>query len=262
MSVMTLYPYLYSDICWVFDDQQTSLKEEAFVLGASEMISTLLAAKCIPDARYGFALRFSDQPFDHDVELRLLLPEEASRATGQPVMGLPGTGNWYAGDVTGQTMVAWLCPALYEYFAEAPKRIFVKAEKLPVGVDRFGTSAATIRRHVATCRQSRAFSPGSVRLIGRSAIATMIQRIHALSGGEPFQTSQIVNPRFEKVMAARCKSAAGLGLSSSILVLRGTNWAFWSLVLRVLCGSQARSIWLSMAYIVVPPIEDARSRIS
>lgn len=32
-------------------------------------------------------------------------------------------------------MVAWLCPALYEYFAEAPKRIFVKAEKLPEGVD-------------------------------------------------------------------------------------------------------------------------------
>jgi hypothetical protein len=135
MSVMTLYPYRYQDICWVFDDQQTSLKEEAFVLGASEMISTLITAKNIPNAERGLAMSFSDQQFDHDVELRLLSPEEAARATGQPVTGLPGTGNWYAGDVTGQTMVAWLCPALYEYFAEAPKRIFVKAEKLPAGVD-------------------------------------------------------------------------------------------------------------------------------
>ncbi len=135
MSVMTLYPYRYQDICWVFDDQQTGLKVEAFVLGASEMISTLLAAKKISTAERGFAMSFSDKQFDHDVELRLLSHEEAARATGQPVTGLPGTGNWYAGDVTGQTMVAWLCPALYEYFAEAPKRIFVKAEKLPVRVD-------------------------------------------------------------------------------------------------------------------------------
>jgi hypothetical protein len=56
MSVMTLYPYLYQDICWVFDDPQTGLKEEAFVLGASEMISTLLAAKRIPNAERGFVL--------------------------------------------------------------------------------------------------------------------------------------------------------------------------------------------------------------
>ena len=135
MAVMTLYPYLYSDICWVFDDQQTGLKEEAFVLGASEMISTLITAKGIPNAEHGFTLRFSDQPFDHDVELRLLSPEQAARATGKPVTGLPGTGNWYAGNVAGEQMVAWLCPALYEYFESAPKRIFVKAEKLPAGVD-------------------------------------------------------------------------------------------------------------------------------
>ena len=33
-------------------------------------------------------------------------------------------------------MVAWLCPALYEYFQEAPQKILVKAgEGLPEGVD-------------------------------------------------------------------------------------------------------------------------------
>ncbi len=135
MSVMTLYPYLYHGMCWVFDDPQTGLKEEAFVLGASEMISTLLEAKGIPNAEHGFTLSFSDEPFDHDVELARLSAEEASKAINQRVTGLPATGNWYAGVVAGEKMVAWLCPALDVYFAEAPKRIFVKAEKLPEGVD-------------------------------------------------------------------------------------------------------------------------------
>ena len=135
MSVMTLYPYLYQDICWVFDDLQTGLKEEAFVLGASEMISTLIAAKAIPDAEHGFAMSFSDEPFDHDVELTWVSPRQAAKALKQSVTSLPAVGNWYSGIVAGEKMVAWLCPALYEYFAEAPKRIFVKAEKLPAGID-------------------------------------------------------------------------------------------------------------------------------
>ena len=139
MAVMTLYPYLYHDMCWVFDDPQTGLKEEAFVLGASEMISKLLEAKRIPNAERGFAMLFSDEPFDHDVELTLLSPEQAARATGQPISGHPATGNWYTGNVAGEKMVCWLCPALYEYFREAPPRIFVKAEKLPQASIPFGT---------------------------------------------------------------------------------------------------------------------------
>jgi len=135
MGTMTLYPYRYQDICWVFDDPQTGLKEEAFVLGASEMISTLLTAKRIPRAEQGFALHFSDEPFDHDVQLSWMAPQEAAAATQQPVSSLPTIGNWYAGNVAGQQMVAWLCPALYEYFDEAPRKIFVKAEPLPAGID-------------------------------------------------------------------------------------------------------------------------------
>jgi hypothetical protein len=83
MTVMTLYPYFYQDICWVFDDPQTGLKEEAFVLGASEMISRLLSEKEIPDAEHGFALSFSDQPFEHDVKLTWL-PISASRTSNRP----------------------------------------------------------------------------------------------------------------------------------------------------------------------------------
>jgi len=135
MSVMTLYPYLYQNICWVFDDPQTGLKEEAFVLGASELISRLLEAKEIPNAERGFALSFSDQPFAYDVKLTWISPEQAAKAIGGPVCSLPQVGNWYSGFVAGETMTAWLCPALYEYFDAAPKRIFVKAEKLPDGID-------------------------------------------------------------------------------------------------------------------------------
>jgi Family of unknown function (DUF6717) len=152
MSVMTLYPYLYQDICWVFDDPQTGLKEEAFVLGASEMITALIRAKRIPDAERGFAMSFSDEPFDHDVELAWTEPHEAARAAGQPIGRVPGVGNWYTGVVAGQKMVAWLCPALYEYFAGAPRRIFVKAEKLPAGIDpiwHVGRDAPEARRYMS-----------------------------------------------------------------------------------------------------------------
>src|ERR1700751_2574579 len=116
MSVMTLCPYFYQGMFWVFDDPQTGLKEEAFVLGASEIISRLIEAKGIRNAKHGFALSFSDQPFDHDVELTWLSPEEAAEALNQPENSLPATGNWYTGVVAGEKMVCWLCPALYEYF--------------------------------------------------------------------------------------------------------------------------------------------------
>ena len=133
MKVMTLYPYLYEGICWVFDDQDAGLKEEAFVLGASEMISRLVEDKHIPNADRGFSLSFSDQPFDHDVDLSWLSPEQAAKGLDQSLASLPAVGNWYSGIIAGKKMVAWLCPALYEYFQIAPETIFVKAEKLPEG---------------------------------------------------------------------------------------------------------------------------------
>jgi hypothetical protein len=153
MSVMTLYPYLYQGVCWVFDDPQTGLKEEAFVLGASEMISALVEAKRIPNAQRGFAMSFCDEPFDdHDVQLTWITPDEAARAKGEPVGHLPGVGNWYAGLVAGKQMVAWLCPALYEYFTAAPPRIFVDARPLPAGVDpiwHVGRNAPEARRYMS-----------------------------------------------------------------------------------------------------------------
>lgn len=121
-NTLTLYPYLESGT-WVFDDERTGLKEEAFVLGATDMITTLVEAKQIPHATRGFALTFSDQPFaGHDVRI------DWQRSD-------PASGNWYAGDVADRRMECWLCPALLLYFASPPRRIFVRAEPLPAGVN-------------------------------------------------------------------------------------------------------------------------------
>jgi hypothetical protein len=132
MPVMTLYPYLLGNT-WVFDDPATGLKEEAFVFGSSEMIHRLVRAKGIPNVAQGFSLHFSDKPFDHDVELCWIGDSAGGEQPAQTESGLVGT--WYHGAVAGQQMTGWLCPALFFYFSSAPRRIYIKAEKLPSGVD-------------------------------------------------------------------------------------------------------------------------------
>src|SRR6266576_136048 len=104
MPQLTVYPYLYEQTCWVFDDPRTGLKEEAFVLGMTEMISKVVEAKGIPNAAKGFALTFSAEPFDHDVELAWLSPAEAVAAGGGGGAGHPGLGNWYRAVVYGEEM--------------------------------------------------------------------------------------------------------------------------------------------------------------
>lgn len=110
-----------------FDDPRTGLKEEAFACGATEMISRLVEAKGILDAEDGFELSFGDASFEgHDAVLTWL------RADDQQ-LGM--AGNWYKGEVAGEMMEGWLCPALFLYFQSAPPLIYVRAEKLPVGVN-------------------------------------------------------------------------------------------------------------------------------
>ncbi len=140
---LTLYPYLLGGSCWVFDDERTGLKEEAFVLGMTEMISRVVRSKQVPDAERGFAMTFSDRPFEgHDVVLRWL------RSDG-------GLGNWYEGTVVGERMEGWLCPALLLYFQEAPRAIFVRCDPLPPGVTPIWEPppGATARRFVEPPRQ-------------------------------------------------------------------------------------------------------------
>ena len=122
MNTLRLYPYFLHDSTWVFDDERTGLKEEAFVRGMTPMISWLVALKGIAGASKGFQLEFADQPFDgHDASLTWLRDGD---------MG----GNWYSATIGGKAMEGWLCPALTLYFKTPPKQLYVRVDKLPPGI--------------------------------------------------------------------------------------------------------------------------------
>jgi hypothetical protein len=152
MPNLTIYPYLLGGTAWVFDDERHRLKEEAFILGTDEIIARIVEAKAIPNSAQGVALTFGPEPFDCDVELNWIPPAEAAEARRYAVDWLPRAGNWYRGMVFGQDMVGWICPALFLYFAEAPRAIYVKIEPLPAGVKpiwHVDPNDPTVRRFVS-----------------------------------------------------------------------------------------------------------------
>lgn len=109
-SLVVLVPYLYGGT-WVFDDPAAGLQREPFVAGVPEMINLLV--RDIPGATNGFRLLFSTQAFPgHQKKLTWVRPE--------------GGGNYYRMD--DPPMEGWLCPALFRYYREAPRELYVKAE--------------------------------------------------------------------------------------------------------------------------------------
>ena len=110
-SIMVLMPYRYAGT-WVFDDPAVGLRKEPFVAGIPEMIDAMV--KDIPGADQGFRLLFSTQPFPGCADK--LIWRRGDR-----------TGNWYYSE--RQKKEGWLCPGLFKYYKEAPKELYVKAEK-------------------------------------------------------------------------------------------------------------------------------------
>ena len=109
-SINLIIPYRYEG-SWVFDDPKVGLDKEPFVSGADTMIDHLVSG--ITNAAEGFRLLFSATPFPgYSVKLEWRREEHG--------------GNWYYSPEF--SMEGWLCPALFKYFAEAPKEIYVKAE--------------------------------------------------------------------------------------------------------------------------------------
>jgi len=123
-----IQPYWCAD-CWVFDDASKGLQKESLegrfeaelreirLLarliggGVTKMIDYLV--KDIPDAREGFMLLFSSQPFaGYQVELSRIAGEDG---------GCLYRGKNYSAE-------AWLCPALFTYFETAPESLYMKAE--------------------------------------------------------------------------------------------------------------------------------------
>jgi len=120
-SMMVINPYWHMGT-WVFDDPQAELQQEPFVSGADDILTELVTLYDIPNARDGFKLLFSDNPFPGYQAKGTWLREE--------IPGDPSGGNWYQSEVGGREMEGWLCPALFKYFDEAPKEIYVKVESL------------------------------------------------------------------------------------------------------------------------------------
>ena len=110
-SIFVIAPYRYHGT-WVFDEPRVGLSHEAFVEGIPQLIDKL--AKDIPDADKGFRLLFSDAPF----------PKYSTKLVWRRKdIG----GNWYYSEEFDAE--GWLCPSLYKFFPQAPKEIYVKAEK-------------------------------------------------------------------------------------------------------------------------------------
>ena len=111
-ALFVISPYWHHGT-WVFDDPARDLRQEPFVAGVPAMIDQLVAG--LPNARKGFRLIFSDQPFPGYQRAFTLTRGEYS-------------GSWYRCD--DPPMEGWLCPALFKYFDEAPKTLYAKAEPL------------------------------------------------------------------------------------------------------------------------------------
>jgi hypothetical protein len=110
-AINIIVPYKHHGM-WVFDDARVGLDKEPFVAGADTLIDHIVAD--IPDAANGFVLIFSSSAFPgHQHRFKWLRADEDG-------------GNWYYSDAFG--MEGWLCPALFKYFEEAPKQIYVQAK--------------------------------------------------------------------------------------------------------------------------------------
>jgi len=109
-AINVIAPYKYLDM-WVFDEPRVGLTQDPFVSGADSMIDHVVAD--IPNAEQGFVMLFAETPFPGH-QLRL----EWRRRDGG--------GNWYYSSQL--SMEGWLCPALFKYFAETPKELYVQVK--------------------------------------------------------------------------------------------------------------------------------------
>ena len=114
-ALMTLRPYKWGTM-WVFDDAAVGLRKEPFVSGIPEILDDLLGENNINDPDNGYYLTFSATPFPgYQREMDWI---EADKG-----------GNWYeCENEQGAMKEGWLCPALFKYYDDAPKKLYAKVE--------------------------------------------------------------------------------------------------------------------------------------
>jgi hypothetical protein len=110
-AINVIAPYKYHGM-WVFDDPRVGLVREPFVAGADTMIDRVV--ENIPEAEKGFLMVFSATAFPgHQFKLEWRRGDSS--------------GNWYYSQELD--MEGWLCPALFKYFQNAPKEIYVQVKE-------------------------------------------------------------------------------------------------------------------------------------
>jgi hypothetical protein len=110
-SLFVIKPYFDNDSqAWVFDDKERGLHKEALVLGADILCEALYE-------KYGdFSASFSANYIpDSDIVLHRITEPSKER------------GTWYQEETTHQE--AWLCPALFKFFDEAPDSIYLRVNR-------------------------------------------------------------------------------------------------------------------------------------
>lgn len=113
--INVIYPYSTPNGGWYFDDSRVGLLQEAFVLGIDTIITHI--TKDIPGAIHEFQCMFSGGYFPGYSHKLIFIEKDDLK-----------TGNWY--QLEGTELKGWLCPALYKYYEQAPKEIYIKIEPL------------------------------------------------------------------------------------------------------------------------------------
>ena len=112
-SIMIIHPY-WKHKTWCFSDEVTGLVAEPFFSGIPQIINTLLEKEFDIEAPTdNFTAIFSATPFPNYTGVLNHVESDEY-----------GVGNWYQ----YEDMKGWLCPALFKYFSEAPKQIYVKVQ--------------------------------------------------------------------------------------------------------------------------------------
>lgn len=110
-EINVISPYLDNGV-WVFDGPDKNLVKEALIAGIPEIIEHVCQNENIENYKNGFSVVFSKNPFPgHKVVLDHVKQDEY------------GSGNYY--QLKGTDFIGWLCPALFKYFTEAPKQIYI-----------------------------------------------------------------------------------------------------------------------------------------
>jgi hypothetical protein len=109
-QIKTIRPYKWEGV-WVFDDPAVGLDKEALVAGMPELIEIATAKAGIHEPEKGFVALFSKDPFPTAQVCLEWVREESG-------------GNVYCWPEAGRE--GWLCPALFRYFDEAPRKMYIE----------------------------------------------------------------------------------------------------------------------------------------